>query len=181
MAINDRVCVNSNFGTVKYSGDIAGKPGTWLGIEWDDPSRGKGDGSVDGVRYFQSRSVLRCSFDLATLIQLIYCLSSPTGASFLRSSAPSLVRGRTFIAALRDKYIEEKHDESGIESITLGSSDGAIAVEAVNMNKVRNKFARLDTLKEVGLENYMISRAGSPGEISQTSPSKFYPLYFLIL
>lgn len=58
------------------------------------------------------------------------------------------------------------------ESIILGSSDGAIEVEAVNMNKVRGKFARLDTLKEVGLENYMIKSSGKKGDIAAICPSK---------
>jgi tubulin-specific chaperone E len=98
-------------------------------------------------------------------------ISSPTGASFLRSNAQALKLGRTFIEALRDKYIERAHDDSTMERITLGSSDGAIEVEAVNMNKVRGKFARLDTLKEVGLEGYFIKNAGPPGEIAAASPS----------
>jgi hypothetical protein len=84
-----------------------------------------------------------------------------------------LNQGRTFLEALRDKYIESTHNE-GIESITLGSSDGAIEVEAVDMNKVRRKFARLEELKEVGLENYTISSAGRPGEIATTCPSKWF-------
>jgi len=90
----------------------------------------------------------------------------------LKATSPSLNRGRTFLEALRDKYIESTHDE-GIESITLGSSDGAIEVEAVNMNKVRSKFAQLEELKEVGMENHMISSAGRPGEIASTCPSKW--------
>ncbi|KIM33221.1 hypothetical protein M408DRAFT_61276 [Serendipita vermifera MAFF 305830] len=150
MSVGQRVCFNLNYGTIRYSGGLAGKTGTWLGIEWDDPTRGRGDGSVDGTRYFTC--------------------SSPTGASFLRSNAPSLKLGRTFVEALKDKYIEDAHDESVMESILLGSSNG-IEVEAVNMNKVRGKFARLDTLKEVGMEGYLISSAGPPGEIQKTSPA----------
>jgi hypothetical protein len=79
--------------------------------------------------------------------------------------------GRTFVEALREKYVEEAHDDSSMECIVLGSSDGVIEVEAVNMNKVRGKFARLDTLKEVGMEGYLIKSAGPPGEIAATSPS----------
>lgn len=52
MSVNDRVCFNSSIGTIKYVGPVSGKAGIWYGIEWDDPTRGKGDGSVDGVRYF---------------------------------------------------------------------------------------------------------------------------------
>lgn len=29
--------------------------GLWLGVEWDHPSRGKHDGSHDGVQYFTCR------------------------------------------------------------------------------------------------------------------------------
>ena len=29
--------------------------GDWLGVEWDDPSRGKHDGSHNGQRYFMTR------------------------------------------------------------------------------------------------------------------------------
>ncbi|KAG8856907.1 hypothetical protein FRB91_012014 [Serendipita sp. 411] len=151
MSVGDRICHNSELGTIRFVGTIEGKPGQWLGIEWDDPSRGKGDGSINGLRYFQSRS--------------------PTGASFLRPSAPSLHFGRTFIAALREKYLEDLHATSIKEAIVLGSSDGAIEVEAVDMNKVRNKFAQLEKLKEVGLENYMISKAGPAGEIKAVCPN----------
>lgn len=38
--------------TVRYSGEVAGTSGSWLGVEWDDPTRGKHDGQHQGVRYF---------------------------------------------------------------------------------------------------------------------------------
>jgi dynactin complex subunit len=38
--------------TVRYIGEVAGASGSWLGVEWDDPSRGKHDGHHKGVRYF---------------------------------------------------------------------------------------------------------------------------------
>lgn len=38
--------------TVRYVGQVAGTTGDWLGVEWDDPSRGKHDGAHKGVRYF---------------------------------------------------------------------------------------------------------------------------------
>jgi len=57
MSVGDRVYVNPHFGTIRYIGSISGKQGNWFGIEWDDPSRGRGDGSVDGIRYFTCRSL----------------------------------------------------------------------------------------------------------------------------
>lgn len=38
--------------TVRYVGQVHGTTGEWLGVEWDDPSRGKHDGSHDSVKYF---------------------------------------------------------------------------------------------------------------------------------
>lgn len=55
MSIGDRICFNSNFGTIRYIGTLSGKQGSWFGIEWDDPTRGRGDGSVGGIRYFTCR------------------------------------------------------------------------------------------------------------------------------
>ena len=38
--------------TVKYVGDVDGSKGVWIGLEWDDPERGRHDGIKDGKRYF---------------------------------------------------------------------------------------------------------------------------------
>lgn len=38
--------------TVRYIGHVHGTKGQWLGVEWDDPQRGKHDGSHNGVKYF---------------------------------------------------------------------------------------------------------------------------------
>jgi len=49
--------------TVRYTGPVRLTKGSWLGVEWDDPSRGKHNGSHDGVRYFDcmyTKSSLCC-------------------------------------------------------------------------------------------------------------------------
>ncbi len=56
LAIGQRIRVTpscqSAIATVRYIGALDGHPGTWVGLEWDDPTRGKNDGTVDGKRYF---------------------------------------------------------------------------------------------------------------------------------
>lgn len=52
--IGSRIKSNDDFGTVKYIGEVQGYKGIWYGIEWDDPARGKHDGSVDEVQYFKT-------------------------------------------------------------------------------------------------------------------------------
>lgn len=43
------------FGTIKYIGSVETHPALWLGIDWDDPERGKHNGSVNNVQYFSTR------------------------------------------------------------------------------------------------------------------------------
>ena len=38
------VNVNGLRGTVKYIGPVDGSTGIWLGVEWDDPTKGKHSG-----------------------------------------------------------------------------------------------------------------------------------------
>lgn len=38
--------------TVRYVGTVQGTTGDWLGVEWDDVTRGKHSGEHKGVRYF---------------------------------------------------------------------------------------------------------------------------------
>ena len=45
--------------TMRYIGRVENTKGSWLGVEWDDPSRGKHYGSHDGVKYFDCTYYLR--------------------------------------------------------------------------------------------------------------------------
>ena len=52
--VGERVDVNGHKGRVMYYGPVEGKPGSYFGIDWEDPERGKHDGTVNGTRYFQA-------------------------------------------------------------------------------------------------------------------------------
>ncbi|KAI1302382.1 Tubulin-folding cofactor B [Halotydeus destructor] len=57
MKVGDRCEVQvtghpSRRGTVRYIGKTQFKPGTWTGVQFDEPL-GKNDGSVAGVKYFE--------------------------------------------------------------------------------------------------------------------------------
>lgn len=40
----------------RYLGPVKGQEGTWVGVEWDDATRGKHDGSTGGIKYFTCQS-----------------------------------------------------------------------------------------------------------------------------
>ncbi|KAL4077235.1 hypothetical protein V8B97DRAFT_1915339 [Scleroderma yunnanense] len=126
--IGTRFCTTSGYlGTIRYVGNVNGTQGVWYGVEWDNPDRGKHDGVKDGRRYFTCRV--------------------PNAGSFIRPSK-SLCFGVSFLTALSAKYVEKMHDTPTQEKIILGSSKGAIAVEAVGFDKVRNRLRALDRLRE---------------------------------
>lgn len=99
-------------------------------------------------------------------------LSAPrisNAGSFIRPSAP-ISYGTSFLQALRSKYIEAFHGPQ--ETVVLGSSHGAIEVEAVRLDKIRGKFADLGRLREVSLDNDFVAEADVPGAIRETCPSE---------
>ncbi len=53
--LNRRINYQDYYGTVKYEGPILHEDkgnDIWVGIEWDDPSRGRHNGSVNKHVYF---------------------------------------------------------------------------------------------------------------------------------
>ncbi|KIJ16977.1 hypothetical protein PAXINDRAFT_132022 [Paxillus involutus ATCC 200175] len=150
VTLGTRLCAPpGHLGTIKYVGHVTGTHGLWYGVEWDDPSRGRHDGVKEGRRYFDCRV--------------------PNAGSFIRPSA-SLCFGHSFLTALTTKYIEAEHGSATLEKVTLGSSNGAIEVEAVGLDKIRRNLGALERLREVSLDNELVT-TGDPGKIFGTCPN----------
>jgi tubulin-specific chaperone E len=71
------------------------------------------------------------------------------------------------LAALKAKYVEAL--QGGNEMVVLGSSNGAIEVEAVNLDIIRRNLASLENLRAVSLDD--VASAESPGDIAKNCPS----------
>ncbi|CAL1705710.1 unnamed protein product [Somion occarium] len=147
--VGRRINYAGYLGTIRYVGPVDGTQGVWLGVEWDDAHRGKHDGLKNGKRYFT-------------------CLV-PNAGSFIRTTA-QISYGTSFLTALTEKYIENPRNSSSVEKVILGSSNGAIEVEAVGLDKIRAKLSRLDTLREASLDSRNVATAGSSGDIRRTCP-----------
>ena len=99
-----RVAFEDHFGTIRYVGEVpptkgkhqvrvhncscSDRIGVWLGVEWDDPQRGKHSGTHEGVEYFS------CSVE--------------GSGSFLRHRRAEL--GCTFIQAVREVGVTHQWD-----------------------------------------------------------------------
>jgi tubulin-specific chaperone E len=85
--VGARVQIVQDRATVRYIGSVTGQEGVWVGVEWDDPTRGKHDGSTGGVRYFET-------------------LSGPTAGSFIRIEKVDF--GKSVPEALHLRYTNER-------------------------------------------------------------------------
>ncbi|KAI8632236.1 hypothetical protein F5Y19DRAFT_355694 [Xylariaceae sp. FL1651] len=144
--VGDRLSYDGALCTVRYVGEVAGTSGYWLGVEWDDASRGKHDGSHKGVKYFT-------------------CLSrSATAASFVRPTRPAEAP-QSFIVALREKYTAELSNTNTIKF------SGKVA-EEIGFEKTRSKQAQLSELRYAVLDGTRIATVYKEGDpsIKETCP-----------
>ncbi|XP_029383598.1 tubulin-specific chaperone E [Echeneis naucrates] len=81
-AVGRRVSCGGERATVRYVGPVPPTAGVWVGVEWDDPDRGKHDGSHEGVQYFTCRH--------------------PKGGSFVRPGKVTF--GVDYLTAVRQVY-----------------------------------------------------------------------------
>lgn len=76
------------------------------------------------------------------------------------------------------KYVEAEHGPDTLEKVVLGSSNGAIEVEAVGLDKVRRNLGNLGRLREVSLDCELVATGDPKGVILATCPSEISS-YFL--
>ncbi|CAK7227507.1 hypothetical protein SEUCBS140593_006601 [Sporothrix eucalyptigena] len=182
-AIGTRRSYDGHLCTVRYVGEVASTAGgLWLGVEWDDHTRGKHDGVHKGVRYFSCRPRTR-----APAVVLVGGAPHPaftgpppsTPASFVRP-ARTADAPRTFLEAVRRKYASEATtdapDTGGDVPGRQIMISGKVA-EEVGFDKVRRQLAQIEMLRVVILDGQCIVSAGdedgpnSVASISGTCPS----------
>ncbi|KAK6006508.1 hypothetical protein QM012_006918 [Aureobasidium pullulans] len=134
--------------TVRYVGEVKGKQGQWLGVEWDDPTRGKHSGTHDGIEYFKCRT------------------SHPTAGSFLRPSA-AWDQPRTFLEALRTKYaaIETGENATNQNVIKISGKEA----EEVGFEKIARQQAQLQNLRIVVLDELLVKAYDESNTSSEDS------------
>jgi hypothetical protein len=143
--LNKRVEVAEHVGTVKYIGKLQHTKGgdeVWVGIEWDDPERGKHNGTVDDFCYFKTLH--------------------PTSGSLIKFNKVNL--GLTFLDACKYKYNFEEQDEiyaflnKNIENnLFIQANKKKINIEIVGKEKANKKFSEFDTILHVDLAYSYVS------------------------
>ncbi|KAF2094874.1 hypothetical protein NA57DRAFT_80044 [Rhizodiscina lignyota] len=137
--VGRRLSYDGHLCTVRYVGTVQGTKGEWLGVEWDEPSRGKHSGEHNGVRYFA-------------------CARRAAAGSFVRPSRP-FDKPRSVVQALEHKYASEVDARSR----KTAASQSAIQisgkeVEEVGFDKIRRRLADLEELRVVLLDGLAVHR-----------------------
>ncbi|KHN72739.1 Tubulin-specific chaperone E [Toxocara canis] len=126
--VGDRIGVGIDRGVVCYVGPVDGYKGDWIGVDWDDPKRGKHDGTVNGRSYFHA--------------------TGKTSGSFVRAS--KVDTGKTITEEMESRYAKDsKMDQHEI---------GAKTIELVNMEKTYTKQKNLWKLSCVVLDNKNVAK-----------------------
>ncbi|XP_072516825.1 tubulin-specific chaperone E isoform X2 [Salminus brasiliensis] len=142
-AVGRRVSCDGERGTVRYVGTVPPTTGLWLGVEWDNPERGKHDGSHEGVRYFTCRH--------------------PTGGSFVRPKKASF--GVDLLTAVGLRY-EMCLDQAIGEEVKISTK----TVKMIGFESIMEK-QRMENLTEIALINCEVSGPGPENEIKKNTPN----------
>lgn len=139
MEIGERLAVKDKrgvaTGTVRYIGPLKDKPGSWVGVEWDDPERGANDGTFQATRYFT-------------------CLRQPASASFITAS--KVRPGRTLAEAIHERYTPRDDDLTSMNIDTAGHR--RMEVTFKGLDKIASGLKALGHLTSVTVHEAQISR-----------------------
>ncbi|CAK7563458.1 MAG: hypothetical protein SEPTF4163_001327 [Sporothrix epigloea] len=177
-AVGDRRSYDGALCTVRYVGEVAGTTtgGLWLGVEWDDATRGKHDGVHKGVRYFTCRSRTRPPPVVLVGGAPHPALAAPppsTPASFVRPTRP-YDTPRSFLEAVRQKYASEVSEEDATEPAGQARRQIIISgkvAEEVGFDKVRRQLAQIETLRVVILDGQCVVTGEELGDAGGTGLS----------
>jgi hypothetical protein len=128
----------------------------WLGVEYDDPSQGKGhSGIYNNTQIFNTRQ-------------------EGAGAFIKYKTGTELQEGKTFVQAINERYALG----GGMESVILGSSN-AVVVEAPGMDGVSKRLRTLERSRQIGLEDELICWVGGSEEERETLGSRLKGLFVI--
>jgi hypothetical protein len=145
-----RVRILKDLATVRYVGPVDGQTGNWVGVEWDDASRGKHDGSTGGRRYFN-------------------CEAPSNAGSFVR--VERVCFGVTVLEALRARYQNERAEfgaETDASELYVHTSrQRRLRVQLVGEDKVAQRQAQIHSLEAARLVGLDVAAVVSRGRCAQ--------------
>ncbi|XP_074636357.1 tubulin-specific chaperone E-like isoform X4 [Acropora palmata] len=125
--VGKRVLSEGFRGEIKFVGPVPPTQGEWYGIEWDDHTRGKHDGTNEGVSYFECKH--------------------PKGGSFVRPKKVDF--GIGIIEALKQRYGQGSDSINQEDMYVMSGKHKKKAIEMVGADSIQEKQSDYQKLKEV--------------------------------
>ena len=152
--IGSKIELNDQTATIKYVGPLmhkkeVNKNDIWIGVEWDDKTRGKHNGTVEGYEYFKTNNNLN-------------------SGSLIRISKPNF--GQNFIDALNYKYNFygsqgndfNKFVDQGLEMDNfIQTNKKIINIELVGKEKAVKEFSEFKRMICIDLTNSYVRDLGN--------------------
>lgn len=130
-SLGNRLQIGEDRCTVRYVGDLKGKEGVWVGVEWDEPSRGENNGSMDGHDYFATENGM-------------------SSASFI--PLDDVEGGISLVDALIERYkhrIEQDHED--VDMMVMATRNKTKKVELVGKCAINLRQSKTHLLKTAEL------------------------------
>ncbi|XP_018330866.1 tubulin-specific chaperone E [Agrilus planipennis] len=150
--VGDRIECAGQYGTIKYIGEVEGYPGTWYGIDWDDPERGKHNGIVRDKQYFTARY--------------------PRSASFVRPEKVNV--GQSAVTAIQSRYGQKSDNNNAYDKqqlLSLQRTMNAPFLELVGFDKVSDIQSDFNKLKIVNIRLQCVNCPGEPNALEIMCPN----------
>ncbi|RLV90711.1 Protein PAC2 [Spathaspora sp. JA1] len=133
-SVYDRISIDNKLATIRYIGTIPDWGDTIaLGLEWDDITRGKNNGEINGIRYFTPQLA--------------------NSGSFIKITNKKLIQAKSFIEIIQREYLDVEYIEAGIKF-------GSKKMEEFGWDKLNKFQGNLLNLKSITLDFQMINRSG---------------------
>lgn len=140
-----RIEVRGSRGTVRYIGKLHEREEQWVGVEWDEKSRGKHSGSYHGRQYFNC---------------------APGTGSFLKLDRVGYGGRLSLLEAVKKRYAEDALDTSFRESVVIVGG-GLISIEDCDDKRKRAVgLSRIEIVDVSGMGVAFVKEAG----LRQTLP-----------
>ncbi|KAL5116763.1 hypothetical protein ACEQ8H_005375 [Pleosporales sp. CAS-2024a] len=144
--IGKRLSYDGRLCTVRYCGPIQGTQGEWLGVEWDDPTRGKHAGQHQGVKYFDCSRLPDPPQSFAQALKSKYA-SDPLSSSSPCEEDPSV--------QIVFHHHHHHHQPPSSKPAPIIKFSGKPAQE-IGFDKIRAQLAQLSSLRIVILDGLRI-------------------------
>jgi hypothetical protein len=144
--INMKVELNGYVGVIRYCGKLKHKEDNdiWLGIEWEDSSRGKHNGTIEGVEYF------KCENNAGSLIKM-------SKVNFGISFQEALQFKYNFSKAQENDELMSFLNKANESESYIQANRKRIEIEFIGKEKVLKKFSDLNCIENIDLSFSFIS------------------------